>query len=194
MSNLVEHAKIELELAGLLSEESDFYGGMTGKSVLELMEVFSKQGHSGMSAPLVADLFKKLANYEPLQPITGKDEEWNDISEMMGEKNTEYFQNKRKSGLFKKNGIITYNSAIIKRTSDGTTWSGPLYLTREDAINNTNKISSSLEIKGFPFTPKSFYIDVLEEEIEKDDWIMWVKDISQLDEVWEYYKKPDFVK
>ena len=126
MSNLVEHAKIELELAGLLSEESDFYGGMTGKSVLELMEVFSKQGHSGMSAPLVADLFKKLVNYEPLQPITGKNEEWNDVSEMMGEKNTEYFQNKRESGLFKKNGIITYINAIIKRTPDGTTWSGPL--------------------------------------------------------------------
>jgi hypothetical protein len=50
-----------------------------------------------------------------------------------------------------------------------------------------------LEIKGFPFTPKTFYIDVLEEEIKKDDWIMWVKDPKQLDEVWEYYKKPDFL-
>jgi hypothetical protein len=33
-------------------------------------------------------------------------------------------------------------------------------------------------------------LEVLEEEIEKDDWIMWCKDPSQLDEVWEYYKKP----
>jgi hypothetical protein len=53
---------------------------------------------------------------------------------------------------------------------------------------------SSCEIKGFPFTPKTFYIDVLEEEIEKDDWIMWCKDPSQLNEVWEYYKKPEFLK
>ena len=66
-------------------------------------------------------------------------------------------------------------------------------MTREDAINNTNPFRSSLEIKGFPFTPKTFYIDVLEEEIKKDDWIMWVKDPKQLDEVWEYYKKPDFL-
>jgi hypothetical protein len=94
---LLEHTKVELEIAGLLSEEGDFYGGETGKAVLELMEVFSKQGHSGMSAPMVADIFHKLANYKPLGPITGKDEEWTllDYSDKVK------FQNKRESGLFK---------------------------------------------------------------------------------------------
>lgn len=190
---LIDHAKRELEFAGLLDEEKDFYGGMTGKSVLELMEVFSKQGHSGMSAPIVANLFHKLANYEPLQPLTGEDSEWNDIREFGG--GYAYYQNKRDSGLFKySDGKVTYVNALIKRCPNGTTWSGPLYLTREDAINNTNRLRSSLEIKGFPFTPKTFYIDVLEEEIAPDDWIMWCKDPSQLDEVWEYYKSPDFIK
>jgi hypothetical protein len=185
--NLIQHARTELEIAGLFNEEGDFYGGMTGKSVMELIEVFSKQEHSGMSAPMVADLFKKLANYGVLGPITGKDEEWGflDYGDDL------QYQNKRESGLFKdKDEKITYSSAIVKRCPDGTTWSGPLYLSREDAINNTNRISCSQEIKGFPFTPKTFYIDVLEEEIKPDDWIMWVKDIQQLDEVWEYYKKP----
>jgi hypothetical protein len=190
---LVDHAKTELEIAGLLSEEGDFYGGMTGKAVLELMEVFAKQGHSGMSAPIVADIFKKLANYEPLNPITGQDEEW--VEAFKDENNQPVFQNLRESGLFKHpDGRVTYNSGIIKRTPNSGTWSGPLYLTREDAINNTNMIRSSCEIKGFPFTPKTFYIDVLEEEIEKDDWVMWCKDPSQLDEVWEHYKKPEFLK
>lgn len=188
---LVDHAKVELEIAGLLSEEGDFYGGMTGKAVLELMEVFAKQGHSGMSASIVADLFQKLANHKPLGPITGKDEEWI----LLGYSNELKYQNKREYGLFKySDGKVTYVSALIKRCPDGVTWSGPLYLTREDAINDTNMIRSSLEIKEFPFTPKTFYIDVLEEEIEKDDWIMWCKDPSQLDEVWEYYKKPEFLK
>lgn len=63
--SLTQHAELELKLSGLFSEEGDFYGGSTGKAVMELIEVFSKQGHSGMSAPIVADLFKKLANYEP---------------------------------------------------------------------------------------------------------------------------------
>jgi len=165
---------------------------MTGKAVLELMEVFSKQGHSGMSAPIVADLFQKLANYEPLGPITGKDEEWGDINDYGDGKPNQ--QNKREPGLFKySDGKVTYVHVLVKRTPNGGAWSGPLYLTREDAINDTNMICSSCEIKGFPFTPKTFYIDVIEEEIEKDDWIMWCKDPSQLDEVWEYYKKPEFL-
>ena len=184
------HAKFELELAGFFDEDSD-YGGAIGRAVMELMEVFQKQGHSGGSAPIVSSLFHKLANYEPLVPITGKDEEWGDISDMSFDP---WYQNKRESALFKhKDGMVTYNDAIIKRCSAGTTWSGPIYMTREDAINDTNRFHSSLEIKGFPFTPKTFYIDVLEEEIKKDDWIMWVKDPKQLDEVWEYYKKPDFL-
>jgi hypothetical protein len=190
---LVDHAKVELEIAGLLSEEGDFYGGMTGKAVLELMEVFAKQGHSGMSAPIVADLFKRLATREVLGPITGKDEEWGPINDYGDNRPNQ--QNLRDSGLFKySDGKVTYVNALVKRCPDGVTWSGPLYLTREDAINGVNMIRSSLEIKGFPFTPKTFYIDVLEEEIEKDDWIMWCKDPSQLDEVWEYYKKPEFLK
>jgi hypothetical protein len=181
--SLVEHAKFELELNNLMSEEGDFYGGMTGQAVMELIEVFSKQGHSGMSAPLVIELFSKLANFKPIGPITGKDEEWGllDYSEEV------LYQNKRCSGIFKgKDGVATYNSAIVKRCPNGTTWNGPLYLTKEDAINNTNRIE--VAIKEFPFIPKTFFIDVLEEEIEKDDWIMWVKDPQQLEEVFEYYK------
>jgi len=187
--SLIQHAQTELEIAGLFSEENDFYGGMTGKAVMELIEKFSEQGHSGMSAPIVADLFKKLANYEPLGPITGKDEEWTFLD--YGD-NLQY-QNKRESGLFKdKEGKVTYNSAIVKRCENGTCWSGPLWLSKEDYLtgNKDLRIYSSQEIKGFPFTPKTFYIDVIEEEVAPDDWEMWVKDPKQLEEVWGYYKKP----
>ena len=38
------HAKFELELAGFFDEDSD-YGGAIGEAVMELMEVFAKQGH-----------------------------------------------------------------------------------------------------------------------------------------------------
>lgn len=182
--SLIEHAKFELELQGLMSEEGDFYGGMTGKAVMELIEVFSKQGHSGMSAPIVVDLFSKLANYEQLGGLTGKDEEWNELN--YGD-NLAY-QNKRNSAVFKQsNGTVTYNDAIVKRCENGTYWTGPLYLTRDDAVNNINSIK--VAVKGFPFIPKTFYIDVIEEEIKKDDWVMWVKDPKQLEEVFEYYEK-----
>lgn len=186
---LLDHAKMELEIAGYFDQDSD-YGGMLANAVMELMEVFSNQGHSGMSAAMTLELFSKLGNYKPLIPITGKDEEWGDIRDLSDGSDL-YCQNKREYGLFKhEDGRVTYNSAIVKICPNGITWHGPFYLTREDAINDTNMLTCSQEIKGFPFTPKTFYIDVIEEEIEKDDWIMWCKDPSQLDEVWEYYKKP----
>lgn len=182
--SLKQHAQLELEMIGAFSEEGGFYGSMTGKAVMELIEVFSNQEHSGMSAQVVLDLFTKLAKYEQLGALTGKDEEWAELNYS----SICFFQNKRNSAVFKQaDGTVTYNNAIVKRCENGSCWTGPLYPTREDAINDTNIIR--VAAKGFPFTPKTFYIDVIEEEIRKDDWIMWVKDPKQLEEVFEYYQK-----
>lgn len=184
MSALIEHARLELERIKAFSEEGDFYGGLTGNSVMELIEVFSKQGHSGSSAPTVIKLFSKLASFEQLGALTGEDDEWVHLDY------GDYVvcQNRRNSAVFKDlDGKVTFNSAIIKRTPGGLFWSGPLYETREDAINNVNVIH--VKVKGFPFVPKTFYIDVIEEEVKPDDWIMWVKDPNQLKEVFEYYER-----
>ena len=64
-SGLVSLARQELELAGLFDEDSD-YGGMLGEAVLELVQLFSMQGHNGFSAGLVMELFGLVANYKPL--------------------------------------------------------------------------------------------------------------------------------
>jgi hypothetical protein len=188
---LIEHAKMELEIAGLFDKKGDFYEGATGKSVMELIELFSKQGHSGMSAPMVAGLFHKLANYEPLQPITGRDEEWSDVSNLGDGK--PWYQNKRCSALFKdgKDGKPYYIDAIIKRDQRGITWSGMAWLNGEDWLNGdrTKMVGRKAYIKSFPFTPKTFYIDVRDVEVAKDDWESFIVDPSQLDEVWEFYDK-----
>lgn len=180
MSNLSTHAELELRSAGLL-ESKDEYNNAIGKAVLELIEKFSEQGHSGTSAGITIHLFKTLAMFEPLGPLTGEDHEWTEVSNGL-------YQNKRLSSVFKhEDGVCTYNEAVVKRCPNGTTCTGPLYPTREDAINDTNQIK--VKIKNFPFTAKTFYIDVIEEEIEKDGWIMWVKDEKQLEELFNYYEK-----
>jgi len=117
---LIEHAKTELEMSGLFSENGDFYGGATGEAVMELMEVFSKQGHSGMSAQIVTDIFHKLSMFKPLGPITGKDEEWVDVSEVVGSKGVRSYQNKRCSAIFKegKDGLPYYLDAIVWKGED----------------------------------------------------------------------------
>ena len=75
MSNLVSYAEKELELAGWSKDGGD-YDGMLYKSVIELVETFSKQGHSGYSAAITTDVLNKLLKYEPLTPLTYEDENW----------------------------------------------------------------------------------------------------------------------
>ena len=185
---LIEHAKLELQIAGLFDEDSD-YNGDIGKAALELIEVFAKQGHSGMSAPYVASIFNKLAKFEPLIPITGKDEEWGDVRDLgSGEP---WYQNKRCSALFKdgKDGRPYYIDAIIKRDQNGTCWSGIAWLSEEDykSGDRSKMVGKKGYVKSFPFTPKTFYIDVKDVEVAKDDWESFVIDPSQLIEISEYY-------
>lgn len=104
MSNLTDYAKDELTRAGLFDKDSD-YEGMLGNAALEIIEVFAKQGHSGMSASIVTSLVEKLMRFEPLTPLTYGPEEWNDVSEMSG---TPMWQNKRKSTTFSVDGGKTH--------------------------------------------------------------------------------------
>ena len=192
MSNLLKHAEIELEAIGALSEKDDFYGGMTGKSVMELMRVFSEQGHSGMSANIVRNLFNKLADYKPLSSITCKDDEWGDVSE---HQSGDVYQNKRLSSVFKdgKNGIPHYISAIVFTGQNGSS-----FTSGSVELKSGGTVGSSQNIK-LPFTPKTFYIDVIETEwADKDEkvkkqgggwWTSYVKDENQLKEVFKYYNK-----
>jgi len=106
--NLVTHAEAELQRAGLFDKDSD-YNGMLGNSVLELMKIFSKQGHSGFSAMLTLQIFNKVANWKSLTPITNDPKEWNDVSNMSGRKNT-MWQNTRQSDCFSTDGGETYYS------------------------------------------------------------------------------------
>jgi len=105
-SNLYQHAKRELEFAGLLSKDSD-YNGMLGEAALDLIEVFARQGHSGCSAGLTIQLFQLLASFKNLTPITNNPDEWMDVAEAYNGKEA-VWQNRRCSSLFSNNGGKTY--------------------------------------------------------------------------------------
>lgn len=169
-SGLIRHAERELKLAGMHEKDSD-YDGMLYDAVMELVKVFSKQGYSGASAMRTLQLFEKIASYKNLTPLTGKDDEWNEIGENV-------FQNNRESSVFKdgKNGEAYYMNAIIWRSEDGLTYNGI-----------TGGINSRQYIKSFPFTPKTFYIDVIKTEISKENFDFEIKDMSQLDIALEHY-------
>lgn len=142
--SLIEHAKRELAAMGYIPLEQPQEDGPNKwiqQNLLELLEVFSKQGHSGSSASYCISAFQKLASFEPLEPLTGEDSEWNEIGEGQ-------FQNNRCSHVFKQpdrfNGQAYDLHGLIFREPSGICYTS----------------SNSLIPITFPYTPKSTYVDV----------------------------------
>lgn len=107
-SNLVKHAKRELEIAGMFSRDSD-YEGELGKGVMKLIKEFASQGHSGGSAMITLAIFGKLARFQNLEPITDDPKDWEDVSDMW-EGEEVVHQCLRNGALFSKDGGKTYYS------------------------------------------------------------------------------------
>lgn len=99
-SHLVAYARAELERAGLFKEDSD-YGGMLGKAVMDMIVLFDSEDHSGMSAGMTISLFTRLANFQPLTPLTGDADEWA-VCEDDPDTGVVQWQNKRRSSVFRK--------------------------------------------------------------------------------------------
>jgi len=129
MSNLHNHALMEFKAAGWLDESDNYKDDMQEmicNHVLELLKVFSDEGHSGTSAPYTVNLFQKLAMFEPLVPLTGEDWEWSDVSDRGGlGVDGPLFQNKRCSHVFKDgtgaydiNGIVWYDWYTSEETGE----------------------------------------------------------------------------
>lgn len=139
MSNYRNHAERELQAIGYkLDDQEEGPNKWVMENLFELLEVFSKQGHSGSSAPYVANMFKKLALFEPLGPITGQASEWMEVSDGV-------WQNVRCSHIFKDADGRAYDiEGRIFRYPDGACFTG----------------KGSRVYVEFPYTPKREYVDV----------------------------------
>lgn len=162
-----EHAIREFEHVGW-TKDGEFLDGMQEmmcNQVLELLDLHASHGHSGSSAPYALSLFTSLAKFEPIGGINCTDDEWVEVGENR-------YQNSRLGGVFKKgkDGKPYYLDAIIWKEENGSCFTG-----------HVEELSSGQKIR-LPFRPKSFYIDVIEENGERR-----IKDRKQLDAAKEYY-------
>lgn len=107
MSNLHKHALTEFKAAGWLDDTgyTDEMQGMICDHVMKLIDIFSEEGHSGSTAPYAINMFKKLASFKPLTPLTGEDDEWIKHDYGVDPK----WQNKRLSSVFKDANGDCYN-------------------------------------------------------------------------------------
>lgn len=157
--SLKNHAMTEFRAAKFIDENGVYCDEMQEaicNHVLKLIEIFAEEGHSGSSAPYAIDMFKKLAMFEPLVPLTGEDWEWHDVSEYGGRDGGPVFQNKRCGHVFKDNsgaydidGIIWYDWY--------TNEAGEKY--KSHFTNHKSKVPVI-----FPYVPKTEYKEWVETE------------------------------
>jgi len=105
MSNLVEHARRELEILGEDKETVEGY--------LRVIKAFADMGHSGGSASIAIPIVNKLLQFENLKPLSNNPSEWEDRSEMSG---YPLWQNKRNPKYFSTDGGMTYWNVYELRT------------------------------------------------------------------------------
>ena len=77
--SMIEYAKRELDASGMTEDSSDAMNVMMRKHILHMVKEFADEGHSGMSAAYALSILKRLLAYEPLAPLTGADDEWNEV-------------------------------------------------------------------------------------------------------------------
>ena len=185
---LVAFAKNELDLIvkdmkkDVQDKDAIFMQEEVNHEILDLIELFSEQGHSGTSAPYVINRIKRLASWKPLSPLTGEDDEWMNLHDL-GDKVTE--QNRRYSGLFrdnKDNSTAHDINAVVFSDNGGVTWFGAGWL--EKKLNVRDQIV-------FPYTPptkpKEVYVRWLDENMEEAELVESEEERAKQRE--EFYQK-----
>lgn len=133
--SLVEHARIELNAIGLKPDADDAADRWMYESVIALISAFAEQGHSGFSASIAIETFRKLARFEPLQPLQGTDDEWVQVAD-------DIWQNKRCGRVFREADGRAYDI-------EGIVWRDP------NGSCCTNR--ESRVYVQFPYSPKTEY-------------------------------------
>ena len=188
-SNIRNHTIRELDLAGIKGSDID---NLMRKNVIDLINVFAAQGHSGFSSRICVDLFSKLSMFEIVSPLTLKEEEFGNSFDKEGNR-----QNLRASVLFTKDlgvgakrihNIDAYTKLVVKRSTlgegiikpyNGGSWSGAgVYLMSGNIATGMyfrNAYIKKEDVnRGKYVLPEVIQLPVTEVEIDIEDWYMFV--------------------
>lgn len=157
MNSYRTHAMREFRAAGWLNEDGTFKDQMQQAicgHVMKLLDVFAGEGHSGSSAPYAINLFKDLASFETIVPLTGEDFEWNDVGNGM-------WQNNRCSHVFKDEDGRAYDieGKIFYDWHERDAYPDePEYPGKHRYKSHFTSKDSRVFIT-FPYTPKREYVE-----------------------------------
>lgn len=124
-SALVKYARDELNRLeeACKTQDAKELQRMVNGHILDLVIIFASQGHSEFSGSYALSNFKRVADWKPLTPLTGEDDEWIEIGD--NGKGGVVEQNKRYSALFRENhdNSTAYDvDDIIFSDNGGITW------------------------------------------------------------------------
>lgn len=144
--NLIDYAESELER---IPKDKDGMQEIINQNILDLVKLFSSQGHSGLSGRYVINALSRLLEYKPLNPLTGEADEWGDP---YGPDETQ--QNKRRPSVFRSKTDPPHDiDAIVVSDNGGESWFYSHLFKKE--IN-------------FPYlppvTPEKIYIEYVKEK------------------------------
>lgn len=92
-SNLVFHARIELEILGCDQEDIDY--------MLKIIQAFADVGPSGSQAAWMIPILHDLLQFKNLTPLTNDPKEWNEVGPNV-------WQSSRRAEAFSENGGKSY--------------------------------------------------------------------------------------
>lgn len=154
---MVEKAKYELDLIvkNCKDDEERKMQEAINKDILDIVELFANQDHSGFTAEYAIPIINKLLRQSFVTPLTGEDDEWIEVTDGL-------WQNKREGAIFKQSDRFDGKAFYL----DGKTFSddgGKSFYTNRD----------SWVVVDFPLyeLPKTEYIileDNKSEELEGD--------------------------
>ena len=132
----LQHLNREWDVAGWPKDGDDMQARIY-RNIRDLLEIFSEENHSGTSAPYTINLFKRIAAFEPILPLTGEADEWEEVGSGV-------YQNKRCSHVFKESDGAYDSEGKVFVESDGGGYT---------SIDSRVKIS-------FPYTPEREVVHV----------------------------------
>lgn len=138
MTKMETYAIDELTRIGMYGSGDEMNDAMC-EHILKMVNVFAEEGHSGFSAEYAISILQKLLRFEPLSPLTGEDDEWNEVGDG-------HYQNKRLSRVFKKgkDGQAYDNRGKVFVEPDGAS-----YTSRDSCV-----------YIEFPYVPHTEYVKV----------------------------------
>lgn len=125
--------------------------------ILQIINTFVQQQHSGFSANYMLNILDRLLRYKPLTALTGEDDEWEDCSKY----GMQDMQNKRCTSVFKRpDGTAYWVEGKIFSEDGGKSW----YTSKDSSVDITFPFD-------VPMHSENVYVEPSTENIKREDII-----------------------